>query len=161
MVASLVEVHLLQDGFDVGSQLSFYAASFVDVDPQSWFRLGGLEFYNSTIWEGTEAVSVGLELTLDFSSPNIMETFNFEFSLENTLNLAENTADQNADFVRITNPNSAFSTTLNGQQYELQLQFGYLGAHGFATVDQFHVHEDASATADVWGYFVPTPEDED
>ena len=144
------------DGVDSGSQLSFYAASFLDVEEQSWFRLGGLEYFNSTIWAGTEATNVDLELSIAFSAPSVMETFNFSFALENTANEEGNTADQNADYVRINTPNSAFSTTLNGNQYEFQLQFGYLGSDGFARVDEFHVHEGAQATADIWGYFVPT-----
>ena len=143
------------DGYTTGSILTFNSDSFVDVNPQNWFRLGGLEFYNSTISLDSEATSVRLDITLDFSTPNIMETFGFELSLENTLNDDANTADQNADYVRIENSSSAFSTDLNGQHYELQLQFGYLGADGFATVDQFHVHEGAGATADLWGYFAP------
>lgn len=146
--------------FTTGSQLSFYSSNFLDVEAESWFRLGGLDYFNSTIFEGTQAISVDLNLGIDFSTPDVTENFSFNFALENTANLEGNTADQNADFVRITNSNSPFSTTLNGQQYELQLQFGYLGSDGFATVDQFHVHEGASATADVWGYFVPTDDEQ-
>ena len=142
--------------FDSGSHLSFYAANFLDVEEQSWFRLGGLEYFNSTIWSGTEDNNVELDLSIAFSTPNVMETFNFNFALENTSNDEGNTSNQNADYVSIRSLNNAFSTTLNGQQYELQLQFGYLGSDGFATVDQFHVHEGSQATADIWGYFVPT-----
>lgn len=148
------------DGFDSGSQLSFYASEFLDVEAESWFRLGGLDYFNSTIWEGTQAINVELNLAIEFSTPNVMENFNFNFALENTANLEGNTANQNADFVRITNSSSPFSTELNGQQYELQLQFGYLGSDGFATVDEFHVHEGSNATADIWGYFVPTPDED-
>lgn len=85
-----------------------------------------------------------------------METFNFNFALENTPNRRPYTADESADFVRISNTSSTFSTTLNGNQYGLQPQFGYLGSDGFATIDQFHVHEGAQATVYIWGYFVPT-----
>ena len=148
------------DGFDSGSHLSFYADNFLDVEAETWFRLGGLEYFNSTIFEGTEAFSVDLNLGIEFDTPNVTENFNFNFALENTANLEGNTADQNADFVRITNSNSPFSTTLNGQQYELQLQFGYLGSDGFATVDEFHVHEGSSATADIFGYFVPSDDEQ-
>ncbi len=146
-------------GYDSGSILSFTSDSFVDVNAESWFRLGGLDYFNSTISAPTEATSVWLDVTIDFSTPDIAETFAFELALENTANLESNTANQNADYVRITDPNSVFSTSLNGQQYELQLQFGYLGSDGFATVDQFHVHEGARAEADIWGYFVPSADE--
>ncbi|MEN9021718.1 MAG: choice-of-anchor K domain-containing protein [Verrucomicrobiales bacterium] len=108
------------------------------------------------MWSGTEATNVQLDLSIAFTTPDVMETFNFNFALENTPNRRPNTADESADFVRISNTSSTFSTTLNGNQYELQLQFGYLGSDGFATIDQFHVHEGAQATVYIWGYFVPT-----
>ena len=146
------------DGYTTGSIHTFNSDSFFDVNPESWFRLGGVEFFNSTIKLDSQATSVRLDITLNLTTPNIIETFGFELALENTRNLAGNTADQNADYVRIKNTSSAFSTSLNGKQYELQLQFGYLGASGFATVDQFHVHEGAGATADLWGYFAPVTE---
>ena len=143
------------DGFQTGSQLQFFADTFIDVTPENWFRLGGLEYFNSTISLETAAITVELDLSIAFSTPNIMETFSFQFALENTLNEEGNTADQNADYVKLVNPNHAFSTTLNGQTYQLQLQFWYLGSAGFATLDQFHVHEGATATGDIWGYFQP------
>ncbi|MDC0312785.1 choice-of-anchor K domain-containing protein [Verrucomicrobiales bacterium] len=108
------------------------------------------------MWSGTEATNVQLDLSIAFTTPDVMETFNFNFALENTPNRRPNTADESADFVRISNTSSSFSTTLNGNQYGLQPQFGYLGSDGFATIDQFHVHEGAQATVYIWGYFVPT-----
>ncbi len=143
------------EGFTSGSTLAFNSHAFDNVQPENWFKLGTLDYFNSTILMATEATSVWFDLALNLTSPSIMETFSFELALENTENLVTNTADQNADFVKLVDPSMEFSVPLNGQSYELQLQFGYLGTEGFATVDEFHVHEGATATADLWGYFTP------
>ena len=94
--------------------------------------------------------------------PETNESFVFDLSLENTRNYGVD-ADADADYVRIDTPQSTFSTDLDGVTYALGLQFGYEGPDGFATVDEFHVHEGSSATATVYGVFVavedpePTP----
>lgn len=141
------------DGYTTGSTLGFTANSFSDVAADSLFMLGTLEFFNSTITLASQATSVWLALDLNLTTPGIMETFNYEFTLENTENLEGNTADENADFVRIDNPSNSFSTMLNGQVYDFDLQFGYTGDDGFSTLDSFHVHEGASAQAELWGSF--------
>lgn len=56
------------------------------MEKESWFRLGGLEYFNSSIWSGTEATNVQLDLSIAFTTPDVMETFNFSFALENTPN---------------------------------------------------------------------------
>ncbi|MEM7396031.1 MAG: choice-of-anchor K domain-containing protein, partial [Verrucomicrobiota bacterium] len=142
------------DLFETGSVLTFTGADFTDVSPDDRFKLGTLDYYNSGIWLDTGASDVWLDVDIAFSNPSIEESFAFKFALENTDNLETNTADESADFVRIGDLTTEFSTMLNGQRYSLALQFGYLGDQGFATVDQFHVHEGATATADIWGQFV-------
>lgn len=149
-----------EDGFDSGSWLSFKGTSFSNVQADQMFKLGTLDYFNSTIWLSTQAWKVSMDLSLNLASPAISTTFTFDLELINTLNSLENTADQNADYVKLSNPSAEFTTKLNGQQYVLELVFGYLGDKGFATLDQFHVHEGSSATADLWGRFVLDETDE-
>jgi type II secretory pathway pseudopilin PulG len=74
------------DGYTTGSSLNFNSDSFSDVYPENWFRLSGLEFFNSTIDLDTQATSVWVDITLNLTTPSIIETFGFGLNLENTLN---------------------------------------------------------------------------
>ena len=134
-----------------GSFLQFTTGSWADVQAGELFRLGTLDYYNGSIWDGADAVT--MELTVDLSTPDVSESFDIQFDLVNTTNSDSNTADQNADYVYIGNLANDFTTTIDGIQYTLNLAFGYNGDEGFATVDQFWVHEQATTTADLWGYF--------
>lgn len=95
-------------------------------------------------------------MDLSFSSPaGAPESVDVTLGLESTKNYPWLTADQRADFVRFNQINTDFSTFFGGDTYYLNLEFVYSGSDGYSTVDSFHVHE--GATADVIGYFSPTP----
>ncbi len=97
-------------------------------------------------------------MDLSFSLPaGTSESVDVTLGLESTKNYPWLTADQRADFVRFNQINTDFSTFFGGETYYLNLKFVYSGSDGYSAVDSFHVHEGATATADVIGYFSPTP----
>ncbi|MEM7384306.1 MAG: choice-of-anchor K domain-containing protein, partial [Verrucomicrobiota bacterium] len=148
-------------GFQTGSFLNFEGADFSEVKANEYFKMGTLDFYNSTIWMSTIANKVSLDVNVDFTTPDISEVFTFDFELINTTNHSSQTANQNADYVRMSMADdNVFETSLDGDEYYLQVQFGYAGSEGFANVDEFHVHEGASATADIFGFFTRIEDDE-
>lgn len=145
---------VFEDGFDKGSWLKFDGASFSHITADEMFLLGNLEFFNATINMGTGATHVSLDVDLSLAEPNFSQTFTFGFDILDTKNLAEQSADENADYVWLLNPEQNLTTTFGGNQYKLNVTFGFLGEEGFSTVDTFHVHEGSHATASLMGQFV-------
>ena len=144
-------------GFLQPNSMTFEGASFENVEPEEEFLIGTLTYYNGTVFVGTVADAVSLNVTLDLTSAGATEELDFELNLESTVNHAWQSDDQNADFVRLANVATQFTTVLNGQTYYLVLSFGEHTANGFTTIDQFHVHEGASATGNIYGRLTATP----
>ena len=116
-------------------------------------------YFNGTIVLGTEADTVDLLATLAFTLPSgITESFNFTFGLVTTPNTTDPLAS--ADYVFL---NSAFDPTktfsVGGVDYTLQFtRFGNTSPGGFiTTVSEFHVLEDHSASADIFGKITAHP----
>ncbi|MCB1095492.1 MAG: choice-of-anchor K domain-containing protein [Verrucomicrobiae bacterium] len=147
----------VNQGFYNPNSVTFEGASFENVEPETEFLIGTLTYFNGTTLVNTVADTVTLNVTLDLTSAGIQEELDFELSLESTTNHAWQSDDQNADFVRLDNTATQFTTVLNGQTYYLFLSFGEHTANGFTTIDEFHVHEGASATGNIYGRLTATP----
>jgi hypothetical protein len=123
------------------------------------FSFGTLSYFNGTIAGGTEANSVDLLTTLAFTlPPGITQDFSFLFQLINTPNTTDPAAS--ADIVQLGtafDPTSSF--TGGGTEYFLQFtRFGNVGPGGFITgVDEFHVLEGQTASAQVFGKLTSSP----
>jgi len=140
------------------NQLSFTGQSFSNVEPDQVFTIGQLTYLNSTTGVGTSAYVVTLQMDLSFASPaGMSESVDVTLGLESTKNYPWLTADQRADYVRFNEINTDFTTFFGGETYYLNLEFVYSGSNGYSAVDSFHVHEGATETADVIGYFSKTP----
>ena len=137
--------------WDTGSWLEYTGYGWEDVQVGEMFRLGTLDYFNGTINSGSGADEVQLDLTINLSLPDVSETFAINLGLINSQNT--DNADESADSVLINNLTSNFTTEVDGIQYQLNLAFGYNGNSGFSSIDEFHVHEGATATADLWGSF--------
>ena len=153
MVASGVGTNNFKWGlpfFSFASELSFNGASFANIVPDQFFDLGILTYSNGTAWAGSEANSVDLRAILAITSPiGLSQNFDFDFSLLNTPNVAS--AVDSADSVFLT---SFFPTTtfnVSGIDYTLKMGFGSVTGSGFGDMDEFFVHEDASANAKIRG----------
>jgi hypothetical protein len=73
-------------GQNAPSSLTYSDTNF-NANVDQTFTAGYLNFYNGTIYSGTQANSVDLSLTLNFTSPSAFtETFSYGFSLENVVN---------------------------------------------------------------------------
>ena len=142
------------------SWLLFNGADFADVGADDSFLLGTLDYYNGTIQGGTQAVSVGLSIDLDFAGTSLSFDFGYEFDLISTPNLDGNTPEESADFVKLDDLYSGVPVDLGGASYSLILEFGETTDGGFSSIDEFHVLEGAAATGNLYGRLVEVTEED-
>lgn len=128
-----------------------YTGNLFSVETDDVFSFGTLTYFNGTIFADTGANSVDLDVTLTLTNPSgIVEDFLYSMSLINTLNTSDPNAS--ADIVNLPGiqPESFF--TVGGINYTLEfVGFGAISGDGFTTVDQFHVLEGFSASAEMLG----------
>jgi prepilin-type N-terminal cleavage/methylation domain-containing protein len=157
-------------GYTVPNSLSFTGRSFTEIAPEERFALGTLTYYNGSTYTGTNATSVQLEVTLDFSSPAAVERLPFTFNLLSTRNTkaerimdnrneeAERRMDDDdADYVYIPDVSTRFNTTIKGRTFYLVLSFGSSSDNGFTTINEFHTHENKTMTGTIFGRFTTKP----
>jgi hypothetical protein len=149
-----------QNGFGTGPcSLSFTGNAFSGSFETTEFKFGKLNYFNGTITAGTEADTVDLKTTLNFTVPSVFDkSFTFTFQLINTPNTDDPVAS--ADYVMLNNAFDATQFfTIGVTDYTLQFtRFGNIGSGGFiTTVDQFHVFENQSANADLFGVITAHP----
>ncbi|MEZ5302104.1 MAG: choice-of-anchor K domain-containing protein [Verrucomicrobiales bacterium] len=143
--------------FGLGSSMVFEGASFSDIAEGEEFTLGTLSYFNGTINTGSELDSIDLTLDLTLDVPELSSDVAFSLGLINTVNEIFNTADQNADYVQLESVVSTLDTVYLGETYYLQIRFGSVASNGFSTIDQFHVHEGATASGSLIGVITRTP----
>lgn len=146
----------IASGYTRSNSMTFTPAANFTVVPDQEFKLGDLYYYNGTVVSGTSATGVKLRFGLNFSTPARTETFEFDFRLYSTINRGES-LDADADYVWIPQLSSEFTAQVQGQTFYLQLRFGNSTANGFTTIDEFHVHENKSATGAIYGKFTTSP----
>jgi type II secretory pathway pseudopilin PulG len=146
----------IASGYTQSNSMVFTPASNYTVVPDQEFKVGDLYYYNGTVVSGTSATGVKLRVGLNFTVPERVETFEFDFRLYSTPNKGVS-ADEDADFVWIPSLASQFTAQVQGQTFYLQLRFGNSTANGFTTIDEFHVHENKSATGAIYGKFTTNP----
>ncbi|MEM9479157.1 MAG: choice-of-anchor K domain-containing protein [Verrucomicrobiota bacterium] len=146
-------------GFEDPSWVLFNGTSFYDVDPNERFEIGTITYYNGTIYSGTGADSVDLNVELAFGGDD--ETRDFEFTLD-LINVANDEdahsggplAWASADYVYLDDVHSTVTQNLGGVEYELILEFGETTSDGFSTIDSFYVLEEGIATGTLYGTLV-------
>lgn len=143
------------------SWLLFNGASFADIDPEESFLLGTIDYYNGTILGGTQAVSVGMSIDLDFAGTSLSLDFGYQFDLISTPNLEGNTAEESADYVKLGDLYSDVPVELGGISYQMILEFGETTEGGFSSIDQFHVIEGQSASGNLYGRLVEVTTEEE
>ena len=136
--------------------LNFTGKTFMDIAPDELFELGTLTYFNGSTYAGTNASSVQLSITLNLSTPNVVETLPFTFSLLSTPNKGMND-DNDADYVYIPDVSTQFNTSIKGQTFYLVLSFGSKSSNGFTTIDEFHTHENKAMTGSIFGRFTTNP----
>lgn len=164
----------LDIGYTVPNSLGFVGSSFSEIAPEQLFPLGTLTYYNGSTYTGTNATSVQLEVTLNFSSPAAVERLPFTFNLLSTRNTkaerikdnrneeAERKMDDDdADYVYIPDVSTKFSTSIKGRTFYLVLSFGSSSDNGFTTIDEFHTHENKTMTGTIFGRFTTKPPSDD
>ena len=152
-------------GNSVNSQPSSnmqFAGATIGTEFNTAFSFGTLTYYNGTIWSNTVANQVDLSINMSLTAPsNITQDFIYDLSLVNTTNTSNQNAS--ADYVMFpsTLPSSSFS--VGGIDYALEfLGFANITSGGFSLVDQFHVLENQTASAELVGMITeqtaPVPE---
>ncbi len=138
------------------SQLSFNGSTS-DITLGQEFSLGTLSYYNGSLQGGTLANSVEFVNHISTSGVNNSLDNTFKFELVNTANNYD--PWQSADYVRFGNaydPTQSFS--LNNTDYTVKLtRFANSTSAGTTTVNEFHVQENQSASADLYGVVTTYP----
>ena len=139
-------------GLTTGS-LDFVGLPF-GTDTETDFQIGTLTYHNGTLAVGTEATSVDLQVGLTFTTPPVgTEAFTFGLSIINTINDPSD-PDASADFLILPVGFSSSVFMFGGTAYTLEiLGFRNVVGDGFLTSSdtQFHVREELSASAELWG----------
>lgn len=116
------------------------------------FIAGYLNFYNGKIVSGTQAESVDLSLTLNFTSPSsFSETFNYGFSLDNVVNPTGDTTT----FLSSV-PTKFYSYAGTDYYFEL-LGFGIHTQNGIQLIDEIFLKEGKDKTVKLLGQFTSMP----
>lgn len=138
------------------SSLEYTGNTFAE-DTDDVFSFGTLEYFNGAISGGTQADSVNLSVLLSLTSPaGIIESFQYNMGLINTINT--NDPNASADIVNLpsTIPNTFF--TIGSVDYTLEFMgFGVISGSGFTTIDNFHVLEGFTASAEMLGRITVAP----
>lgn len=153
----------LEDTVNFGTppnKLTFTGSSFF-AENNSLLKIGDLSYFNGIVEKETNVDAVPFNLRLSLSSPSneiFNEDFQFQFGLINTDNDANNTPDQNADTVKVSNQ-SARSFTFAGDEYILDI-IGFSQDDGKTTKSEFTVREKENTTAGLFAKIreVPKPE---
>lgn len=146
----------IASGYKKSNSMTFTPAANYTVVPDQEFKIGDLYYYNGTVVSGTSSTGVKLRVGLNFTVPSRTEQFEFDFRLFSTVNNNVD-ADADADFVWIPTLASQLTAQVQGQTFYLQLRFGNSSTNGFTTIDEFHVHENKSATGAIYGKFTTNP----
>lgn len=157
-------------GYTDPSWILFNGTSFADVSPDERFEIGTLTYYNGTIFNNTDAKSVQLDIGLEYSDTESL-FYNYEIALnnvaddENAYN-GDSSSWASADYLEFDNISSDYiyldtvvssnTQTIGDTRYELYLEFGETTDGGQATSNSFHVLEEATSTATVYGTIVET-----
>jgi hypothetical protein len=122
------------------------------------FTFGQLNYYNGTVWGGSEANTVDLQVNLSLSAPSLEQDFSFGLNLLATTNYGiDPWAD--ADFVELSSSFSGSNFSIDGVDYTLEfIGFGDVGPAGqVSTINRFHVLENGSASAGLLGRITVAP----
>lgn len=131
------------------SRLNFSGASF-NTNTETYFNIGSINYFNGAINSNTGADAVDLSVTLNFVTPgSINQTFNYNLSLINTLNVGS-PANQ-ADIVAFPAGLPTETFVLGGVTYTVGLEVGVVTGSGFSNQTTFSVFERRSATATLRG----------
>lgn len=111
----------------------------------SFFDVGTISYYNGSVFAGTGADGVSLDVTLSFTAPaGVVQTFTYALGIVSTTN----TGDPIASADRIEFTTAAPQTfLLDGNLVTLVLEVGASGPGGFTSQNSFSVLENQSATA--------------
>ena len=140
------------------SSLTFTGNSNISAELDESFAFGALDYINGTNASGTSADSIDLSVNLSLTNPaGLTQDFVYDLSLINTTNTSD--PYDSADYVYLPTgfPSTYFS--VGGIHYTLEfLGFGLVsGSGGFTRIDEFHVIEGGSASANLYGKVTTAP----
>ena len=131
------------------SSMDFSGTPF-STNTETFFDMGELNYFNGAIADGTEADTVDLGITLNFTTPSgVNEAFTYLLSLVNTPN--NGTPEQNADIVQFPSTLPLETFIFDGITFSVGLEVGVVTGDGFSSQTTFSVLEDSSATATLRG----------
>jgi hypothetical protein len=141
------------DGFGTGPNIMSFTGDPFSTTTETPFKIGTLYYFNGTTETGTVPLTVQLSVGLDFTTPPAGPVNNSAFTLGLVSTPNTGTPEQQADYVYFPTAFSATTFTVGGTTYTLKLT-GFQNIQGGVLntpPNQFHVYEDSSATADLYG----------
>lgn len=131
------------------SAVSFSGVEFAGIEPGDVFKVGEISYFNGTISGGTGAEGVSFAVEIGFNNSRSV-SFEIPIELVNVPN-SNRSAAEAADYLRIPNQELVQDIRLYGKDYRVAIAFGgSQQTEGNTSLTEFHVWEDATATADVF-----------
>jgi hypothetical protein len=139
------------------NRLTFTAVPF-NTSTGSEFKVGSLAYFNGTVFNNTDATSVDLRTTMNFTTPALgIQNFVFPLQLISTPNNFVD-PDADADYVRFPSSFPATGFPIGSTLYTLQLLgFRNVQGDGFlvSNANELHVREQGTASAELWASVTP------
>jgi len=126
------------------SGLGFTGVGLTNFNTDQIFEVGTLRHFNNPIPRSTAVSAVDLGITLDFSTPSVNQSFNFNFLVDETPNTPPCKypgATICPDKISFSNAVSSNSFQIDGVDYTLEL-LGFSNTPGGTPVNEFISEED-------------------
>ena len=136
----------------VENSLTFTPVDFNAITPNTWFDFGAMQILNGTTFYNSEATGVTLTVNLNLTQPAISVTTHVDLGLVSTPNTSDRLAS--ADIVKLLNPTTDFTVTIDGVQYRLELSWESLDPNSSVVQgNNLLVFEGANAAVELRGRF--------
>ncbi len=134
--------------------LTFKAGNFNSIQPNTWFTAGSITMLNGEIYNNSDANAVTLKLDFNLSDPPSQSgTAEIRLDLVNTPNSADRMTS--ADIVRLANPVTDFTMTIDGVTYRLEVRWQSTDpSAGVVQGSEFLIFEGATASGRLQARFV-------
>ncbi len=134
--------------------LTFKSASFNSIQPNAWFTAGNISMLNGEIYDNSDASSVTLQLDFNLNAPAGQNgTAQIQLELVSTPNTSDRLTS--ADIVRLANPTTDFTQTIEGVTYRLELRWRSTNpSAGVVQGAEFLIFEGGTASGQLQARFV-------
>ncbi len=143
----------------VQSWVKFTGNPSFQLAPGSWGPLGTLEFFNGSSATAAGPTSLALQLALQLHHPaEALLSGTQMLEIVNTPN--RGTPEENADGLLLPASSMAFTTSVSGKNFQLEVRFGHRTGEGWGQLADFRVYEGKAAQVVLEGRLTEVPKPE-